>query len=91
MTRDRIQTRADDDMIERIDAYADDEDVSRAEALRRLLRAGLIHEGYLTPVDALEDDDERSTAHMDPRVRVAGGALILLALLFLVISELGII
>jgi hypothetical protein len=90
MTRDRIQTRADDDMIERIDAYADDEDVSRAEALRRLLRAGLIREGYLTPVDEIEAQ-YGSTAHMDPRVRVAGGALIGLALLFLVLAELGLV
>ena len=90
MTRKRIQTRADDDLIDRIDAYADVEDVSRAEALRQLLRAGLIREGYLTPVDEIEAQ-YGSTAHMDPRVREAAGVLVLVALLFLVAAELGLV
>jgi len=46
MAREKVQTRCDGDTIEAIENYCDDHDVSQSEATRRLIRAGLIEQGY---------------------------------------------
>ena len=46
MTRERIQTRDDPDVTEAIEKMADEEDISKAEAVRRLVRTGLEVKGY---------------------------------------------
>jgi hypothetical protein len=80
-----IQARADPDTVEGIEEYAEERDISRSEAIRRLLREGL---------EAGEEDDETeeyAVAKMSPTVRLVGGLLIGLALLFLLLSELGVL
>jgi len=52
MPRDLVQTRADADTIEQLEAFAKERDISRSEAIRRLLRTGLAHEGH--PVAATD-------------------------------------
>lgn len=46
MARQKVQTRCDGDTVEAIENYCDDHDVSQSEAVRRLIRAGLIERGY---------------------------------------------
>jgi hypothetical protein len=46
MTRERIQTRDDPDVTEAIEEMADEKDISKAEAIRRLVRTGLEVKGY---------------------------------------------
>ena len=52
MARDLVQTRADADTIEALENYADETDISRSEAIRRLMRTGLAHQGH--PVAATD-------------------------------------
>lgn len=42
----RLQTRAENDTAEAVESYADDHDIGESEAVRRLIRAGLIEQGY---------------------------------------------
>ena len=42
----RLQTRAENDTAEAVEAYADEQDIGESEAVRRLIRAGLIENGY---------------------------------------------
>ncbi len=56
MARQRVQTRCDDDTVAAIDEYreaGDTPDISEAEAVRRLLRAGLAAKGH--PVAGYSD------------------------------------
>ena len=46
MPRKQLQARFDPDVVESVEDYADDHDVSRSEAMRRMLRAGLSDNGY---------------------------------------------
>jgi hypothetical protein len=87
MPRELIQARADADTVERIEEYAEERDISRSEAIRRLLRTGLdAEEG------AAEQAGERyALANISPAVRLAGGVLMVLAILFLLLSELGVL
>lgn len=41
MSREKVQTRCDPDTVEAIDRYQEQKELSRSEAVRRLLRAGL--------------------------------------------------
>lgn len=52
MPRDLIQTRADADTIEALEAFAEERDITRSEAIRRLIRTGLAQEGH--PVAATD-------------------------------------
>lgn len=42
----RLQTRAENDTAAAVEAYADDHDIGESEAVRRLIRAGLIEQGH---------------------------------------------
>jgi hypothetical protein len=46
MARELVQTRADADTVESLEAYAEEADISRSEAIRRLLRTGLAEHGH---------------------------------------------
>jgi len=52
MPRKRVQTRADADTVESLEAYADETDISESEAVRRLIRTGLAEHGH--PVAATD-------------------------------------
>jgi len=56
MPRERVQTRADPDTVGALDQLADAKDISRSEAVRRALRAGLAAEGY--PIAATDGSGE---------------------------------
>jgi hypothetical protein len=47
----RLQTRAENDTANAVEAYADDHDIGESEAVRRLIRAGLIENGYADEID----------------------------------------
>ncbi len=88
MARERIQTRDDPDVKEAVEEYAEEKDITEAEAVRRLIRTGLTVEGYDAPgtvgTEAVEELAEREgyvEARMNQYVRTVGGLLILLALL----------
>ena len=49
MARERIQTRADADTLSQVEEYVEDKEISESEAVRRLIRAGLITKGYRDP------------------------------------------
>ena len=85
MGRERIQTRADADTLEQVEQYAEDKDISYSEAVRRLVRTGLIEKGYREA----EADGDMAEARLNENVRLAGGALIALMLAFLVLAEVG--
>jgi hypothetical protein len=88
VSRKKYQTRLASDRAEQVDEYMAEHDISQSEAVRRLVEAGLEVErddGEIT------DTREMSTATMDERVRLAGGLLMLLSLVFLVVSEVGLI
>ena len=72
MTRKRVQTRADADTVESLEAYADETDISESEAVRRLLRTGLAEHGHPVAaadgagqladrLDRLEAEQQRAT------------------------------
>jgi antitoxin component of RelBE/YafQ-DinJ toxin-antitoxin module len=52
MARKLIQTRADEDTVDALEAYADDADITRSEAIRRAVRSHLADKGY--PVAAAD-------------------------------------
>jgi len=52
MPRDLVQTRADADTVETLEAFAEEQDITRSEAIRRLIRTGLAQEGH--PVAATD-------------------------------------
>ena len=88
MARERIQTRADADTLEQVEQYAEDKDISYSEAVRRLVRTGLIEKGYR---EAEADGDELAEARMNETVRTTGGALIGLMVLLLLLLEVGVL
>ena len=88
MSRSRVQTRADEDTVEQIDEYTEDRGISESEAVRRLLRAGLKEKGFRDDTDTPQG---HAVAHIDDRVRLIGGAMIGLAVLFLLLSEVGLL
>lgn len=52
MARELIQTRADGDTIEALEEFAEETDITRSEAIRRLVRSGLAQQGH--PVKAAD-------------------------------------
>lgn len=46
MPRKQLQARFDPDVVDAVEQYGDEHDVSRSEAMRRMLRAGLSQNGY---------------------------------------------
>lgn len=88
MAREKYQTRLPADMAEKVDEYKDENDISQAEAVRRLIDTGLKVERQ---DGELVDMSERSVARMNETARTAGGALIGLLVLFLALSEVGLI
>lgn len=73
MPRKQLQARFDPDVVEAVEAYADDHDISRSEAMRRMLRGGLSAQGYeiatpdggTTTADALDELRSEQTEHFD--------------------------
>jgi len=52
MARELIQTRADGDTVEALEEFAEESDITRSEAIRRLVRSGLAKHGH--PVKATD-------------------------------------
>lgn len=88
MGRERIQTRADADTLEQVEQYADDKDISYSEAVRRLVRTGLIEKGYR---EAETADDELAEARINETARQSGTILMILMLAFLTAAEVGLL
>lgn len=89
MARELVQARADPDTVDAIEEYAEERDISRSEAIRRLLRAG---------VEAQNDEEETlfelggySVARVAPIIRLIGGALMGIAVLYLLLAEFGLL
>jgi hypothetical protein len=58
MAREKYQTRLPADMAEKVDEYKDENDISQAEAVRRLVESGL--EAQNEPDDETDDEIERA-------------------------------
>ena len=56
MARELIQTRADGDTVEALEEFAEESDITRSEAIRRLVRSGLAKHGH--PVKAADGAGE---------------------------------
>jgi hypothetical protein len=68
VARDRFQTRLPDDRAEKVYEFQEDRDVSQAEAVRRLLYAGL-------EAEADEDEDDGAEADEDEKMAMADGGI----------------
>ena len=88
MARERIQTRADADTLEQVEQYAEDKDISYSEAVRRLVRTGLIEKGYR---EAEADGDGMAEARINETARQSGTILMILMLAFLTAAEVGLL
>jgi hypothetical protein len=89
MARERIQTRADADTLEQVEQYAEDKDISYSEAVRRLVRTGLVEKGY-READVTEGD-ELAVAGANRMARIIGGQIIGIIAAVLLLSEVGLI
>jgi predicted transcriptional regulator len=89
MARERIQTRADADTLEQVEEYADEMDISYSEAVRRLVRTGLIEKGYREGEGGGET--EYAEAHIAPLVREIGGAMIGVTAAILLLVQVGVL
>ena len=69
MARELIQTRADEDTVDALEAYADDADITRSEAIRRAVRSHLAEEGY--PVAAADGAGQVSSELKELRGELA--------------------
>jgi len=87
MARERIQTRADADTLEQVEQYAEDKDISYSEAVRRLVRTGLIEKGYREAEAGGET--EYAEAHIHPLVREIGGPMIGVIAAILLLVQVG--
>ena len=88
MARQKYQTRLPADMAEKVDEYRDEHDISQAEAVRRLIDAGLEVE---RDDGEIVDTRDMAEARVGENVRLAGGVLIALMLAFLVLAEVGVV
>ena len=102
MAREQLQARCDADTVGQIEQYAEEKDIAKSEAMRRMLRAGLRVKGYRDEtaenahigegaVRDLSDNPGLSKAHISGTARLVGGALVGLALLYLLLAEFGLI
>lgn len=57
MARELLQARFDADTVETVENYADEKEISRSEAMRRLLRTGAE-----TEIENNDDTDEKAVA-----------------------------
>jgi transposase len=89
MARERIQTRADADTLEQVEEYAEDKDISYSEAVRRLVRTGLIEKGYREA--EADGETEYAEAHIAPLVREIGGAMIGVIVAVLLLVQVGVL
>ena len=80
MARELIQTRADGDTVEALEEFAEESDITRSEAIRRLVRSGLAQQGH--PVKAadgagqLTDRLDRREAEQERANRLHTAALL---------------
>lgn len=88
MPQDRYQTRLPADDAERVDDYVENRDISQAEAVRRLIRAGLEVE---RDDGEIVDTRDMATAGVNERARQSGTVLMLLMLGFLTAAEVGLL
>lgn len=87
MARELVQARADADTIEAIDQYAEEREISRSEAIRRLLREGVKAQEQ----EELFELGGYSVARVAPVVRRVGGVLMGIAVLYLLLAEFGLV
>ena len=59
MARELVQTRADADTVEALEEFAEEKEITRSEAIRRLLRSGL--EAQDEPDDETDGPDDHRT------------------------------
>lgn len=88
MPREKYQTRLPADMAEKVDEYKDENDISQAEAVRRLIEAGLEVE---REDGEILDTRDMATARANETVQTAGGALIAVMVLLLLLLEVGVL
>jgi len=88
MGNPKYQTRLPTDDAERLDEYADEHDISEAEAVRRLIRLGL--EVEADDGDVIDTSD-MVTMDMNERARQTGTILMILMLGFLTAAEVGLL
>jgi len=62
MPKEQYQTRLDSDMAEAVEAYQDEHNLTDAEAVRRLVAAGLEHESQPTREEIAADLEEIQSA-----------------------------
>ena len=86
MAREKYQTRLPADMAEKVDEYRDKNDISQAEAVRRLIQSGLEVE---RDDGEIVDTRDMAEARINERARQSGGILMLLMLGFLTAAEVG--
>ena len=86
MARERIQTRADADTLEQVEQYAEDKDISYSEAVRRLVRTGLIEKGYREA-----EARQLARANIHPLVREIGGPMIGVTAAILLLVQVGVL
>lgn len=67
MARELVQTRADADTVEALEEFAEEKEITRSEAIRRLLRSGLEAQD--------EPDDDRFSKRYDDDDRYEGGRI----------------
>jgi hypothetical protein len=98
MANEMFQARLDDDFAEEIHEYRKERHMNKSEAVRHLLRAGLEAErgDDDTPIEEiradldrlrtdLADDERYIGVNMSPTVRIAGGVLLGILLLGLIV------
>jgi hypothetical protein len=92
MPQDRYQTRLPADDAERVDDYVENRDISQAEAVRRLIRAGLEVE---RDDGEIVDTRDMATANVNERARQTVTLIMMVAVAlmvaFLTIVEAGLL
>lgn len=89
MPNEKFQTRLPDDTAEKVYEYMDEHNVSQSEAIRRLVERGLVVEA--ADGQLVIGSEGEAVAGISPTVRLIGGATIGLMVLFIFISEVGLI
>ena len=82
MARELVQTRADADTVEALEEFAEEKEITRSEAIRRLLRSGL--EAQDEPDDDTTGEGRIHRAGMNRWVIPATLVLVLASLVLLV-------
>jgi hypothetical protein len=86
MPRQKFQTRLPADMAEKVDEFQDEHDISQAEAVRRLIDAGLEVE---RDDGEILDTRDMAEARYNGTARTALGALIGVMVFLLLLLEVG--